>query len=335
MSRLLPLLVLVLSVGCRTKALPETLEPAPASLRIEAFDAAATRALFGDEPVIEVLFGGMDWSEGPLVLPNGEVICSDVPRNHIVQWTGDTSRVWLSASGTTDNAYSREPGSNGLALNAAGQLLLCQHGNRRVALMEAPLDDPRPRFRSLADRYEGKRFNSPNDLVVAADGSILFTDPPYGLPDDAERELDYCGVFRIDPRGRVTLLTKAYSRPNGIGLSPDGNTLYIGNSDGQRAVVTATPILDADFTLGEARTLIDATELAGTVPGSPDGLAVARDGRIYATSPGGVWVIRPDGTLLSKVRSDRPVSNVELSPGEDWLYLTNDDRLVRVKLNNL
>ncbi|MBB4077728.1 gluconolactonase [Lewinella aquimaris] len=335
MTKLLPLWLLLLAVGCRSKVSGDVVTTDDNGLRIEAFDEAATRSLFGETPVIEVLFGGMDWSEGPLVLPDGTVICSDVPRNHILQWVGDTSRVWLANSGAAANEYSGEPGSNGLALTADNQLLLCQHGSRRVARMEAPVTAPRAEYSTLADHYEGKQFNSPNDLVVARDGSVLFTDPPYGLPRDAERDMDYCGVFRVDPRGTVTLLTKEYSRPNGIGLSPDEKTLYIGNSDGKRAVVTATPILDEEFTLGEARILIDATDLAGSVPGSPDGLAVAADGRIYATSPGGVWVIKPDGTLLSKIRSDAPVSNVELSPHEDWLYLTNDDRLVRVQLNKI
>ncbi len=332
MMKFLSLSMLLVAWSCRSPV-PDGPPAEGAPVRIEAIDVAATRSIFGKRPYSEVLISGMTWAEGPLVLPSGKVICSDVPHNQVVEWTKPGSQVWLENSGMADNEYSREPGSNGLALNAAGELLLCQHGSRRVAKMDAPLTDPRPVYTSLADRYQGKRFNSPNDLVVANDGSILFTDPPYGLPDGAPRDLDYCGVFRIDPRGQVTLLTKAYSRPNGIGLSPDQRTLYIGNSDGQRAIVTATPILDEHFTLGEPRVLIDATALSGTVPGAPDGLTVARNGLIYATCPGGVWVIEPDGTLLSKIRSTGPVSNVELSAAEDWLYLANQDRLVRVKLN--
>ena len=299
---------------------------------IEAVDARASRQLFGAQPQIEVLLEGLDWSEGPLVLPDGRVLCSDVPRNQILEWSPTKQGVYLQNSGAADDTYSREPGSNGLALNGRNELLLCQHGSRRVAQLDALLDAPSTRYLTVADRYQGRRFNSPNDLVVAGDGSILFTDPPYGLPEDGERELDFCGVYRVDPRGTVTLLTKDYSRPNGIGLSPDGRTLYIGNSDGERAVVTATPILDAAFTLGQPRNLIDGTSLVGQVPGVPDGLTVSRTGRIFATAPGGVWVVEPDGRVLAKVRSQAPVSNVTLSPAEDWLYLTNDDRLVRVKL---
>ncbi len=324
---------LLLALACGAVRPDRAADAAP--VRIEAIDAAVTRALFGKRAHSEVLITDMTWSEGPLVLPSGQVICSDVPHNQVLEWTPTGGHVWLQNSGMAPDDYSREPGSNGLALNASGQLLLCQHGSRQVARMEAPLSAPQAEYTALAGHYQGKRFNSPNDLVVAADGSVLFTDPPYGLPDGAERDLDYCGVFRIDPRGQVTLLTKEYSRPNGIGLSPDQRTLYIGNSDGERAVVTATPILDDHFTLGPARVLIDATALTATLPGLPDGLAVARDGRIYATCPGGVWVIEPDGTLLAKLRTTGPVSNVALSPAEDWLYLTNQDRLVRVKLNGL
>lgn len=289
-------------------------------------------ALVGSTPQIEFLLSGLDWSEGPLVLPDGRVLCSDVPRNHIRYWTPDSSGVYLANSGAAPDNYSREPGSNGLALSPAGELLLCQHGGRQLARMNAPLDAPAANYTTLASHYAGQRFNSPNDLVVAADGSILFTDPPYGLPSGAEQELDFQGVYRVDPRGTVTLLTRAYSRPNGIGLSPDGGTLYLANSDGARAVVTATPLAE-DFTLGEPTTLIDATALTDSLPGLPDGLAVSGSGRIFATAPGGVWIIEPDGALIGKVRSASPVANVALSPAEDWLYLTNDDRLVRIKLN--
>ena len=331
MCRLLPLLLLCL--GCRSTPLAEA-PPTAAPVTVEAIDREATKKMFGAEPVSEELFAGMQWSEGPLVLPDGTVICSDVPRNHILEWTGDTSAIWLQNSGYAADDYSSEPGSNGLALDAQNRLLLAQHGSRRIARMESPLGEPAPKYTVVADRYEGKPFNSPNDLIVASDGSILFTDPPYGLPSREVGEMGFCGVFRVDPRGQVTLLTDAYSRPNGIGLSPDERTLYIGNSDGERPVVTATPI-GPDWELGEARVIIDGTDLVATQPGYPDGLTVARDGRLFATSPGGVWVLDGDGKLLSKIRSQGPVSNVALSPDEKWLYLTNNTRLLRVKINPL
>jgi gluconolactonase len=312
-------------------------ESPPLSLKVESIQDSLTQQLFGLEPDFEVLFGGMSWSEGPLALPDGSVICSDVPNNHILRWTRDKGKeVWLENSGNAPNEYSREPGSNGLVLSDDGHLLLCQHGARSVAKMKANWQRPSPTFETLADNYAGKRFNSPNDLTLAPDGSILFTDPIYGLPGGAEsplRELDFCGVYRIPPDGEVQLLSRAYSRPNGIGISPDGKTLYVANSDGKNALVTATQILDTSFTLGPVDTLINATNLTGEEVGLPDGLAVGKNGRIFATAPGGVWVLNPDGTLISKIRTGLPVSNVTLSPQEDYLYLTSDFYLISVKLS--
>ncbi|PPK84257.1 gluconolactonase [Neolewinella xylanilytica] len=332
MRTLLLVFPLIWLLGCRSSSVPETSPPSTATgLRLEVHDAATAGDLFGDTLASEVLFGGMQWSEGPLVLPNGEVVCSDVPHNQVLRWTGTGSEVWLTNSGAAPDDYSNEPGSNGLALNDEGELLLAQHGSRRIARMVSDLADPQPRYEVIAAQYEGKPFNSPNDLVVASDGSIVFTDPPYGLPEGVESAIGFFGVYRVDPRGQVSLLTKEYERPNGIGLSPDERTLYISNSHGPRPIVTATPIR-ADWTLGQPAILIDGTEFVDKEPGYPDGMAVSRQGHLFATAPGGVWVVRPDGTLIAKIKSVGPVSNVALSPEEDWLYLTNADRLLRVKI---
>lgn len=330
--------ILLLVTSCKTAevATKTTLEALPLDMRVEQIKAADSDALFGTSPEFEVLFGGMNWSEGPLVLPNGQIICSDVPENHILGWSGKGSKVYLENSGDSPKDYSSEPGSNGLALDAEGRLILCQHGSRRVVRMDAPIDAPKAKYITLADNYLGKKFNSPNDLVVAADGSILFTDPIYGLPGRENsdlKELDYCGVFRIRPDGSVQLLSKEYLRPNGIGLSPDGKTLYVADSDRSRFVVDAIPILDTDYSLGPARHLIDAAHLVSSEIGSTDGLSVAKNGRIFATAPGGVWVMESNGDLIAKVRTGTRVSNVELSPREDYLYMTADYYLIRIKLN--
>ena len=339
MRALLPSLLLLGLLACRSNPAPDPVEEAPVAtlpdssgLRLEVTDAARSQSIFGETLRAEVLFGGMDWSEGPLVLPDGSVVCSDVPRNHVLRWTDDGSEIWLENSGDAPDDYSREPGSNGLFVAGDGTLYLAQHGSRRIGRMTAPLDAPAPRYEVVAERYQGKRFNSPNDLVVASDGSVLFTDPPYGLPQGVESELGFFGVYRVDPRGQVSLLTREYERPNGIGLSPDERTLYIGNSHGERPIVTATPIKE-DWTLGQPAILIDGSETVNKEPGYPDGLTVSRSGVLFATAPGGVWVVEPDGRLIAKIKSTGPVSNVELDPTEAWLYLTNDDRLLRVKLN--
>ncbi len=335
MRCLLSTCILLLLLGCRSNTVPETVAEAPATgLTLEVHESGGAEEIFGNQLVAELLFDGMEWSEGPLVLPNGEVICSDVPRNQVLRWTDPGSEVWLSNSGAAADDYSNEPGSNGLALNEAGELVLAQHGSRRIARMTTDLANPEPRYEAVAEYFEGKRFNSPNDLVVASDGSILFTDPPYGLPAGVESEIGYFGVYRVDPRGHVSLLTKEYERPNGIGLSPDEKTLYIGNSYGERPIVTATPIATG-WILGQPSILIDGSELVNKEPGYPDGLTVSKHGHVFATAPGGVWIVRPNGTLIAKIKSTGPVSNVALSPDEDWLYLTNDDRLLRVKLNPL
>ncbi|MFK8163521.1 MAG: SMP-30/gluconolactonase/LRE family protein [Lewinella sp.] len=315
---------------------PEKAPDPPLSLAVEYLVEAPAKALLGEEPEFEVLHKGMEWSEGPLVLPDGRVLCSDVPRNHILVHDKGETNVYLDNSGSAPDDYSSEPGSNGLHLDENDKLVLCQHGARRVVRMEAPLDAPAEAFTVLADNYRGKRFNSPNDLVIAKDGSILFTDPIYGLPGREKstlKELDYCGVFRIDPTGSVHLLSKQYLRPNGIGLSPDNKTLYVADSDRSRLTLTATPILDDTFALGEPVYLIKADHLARKVKGSTDGLAVGKNGRIFATAPGGVWILEPDGTVIAKISTGLPVSNVELAPDEDLLYMTSDYYLICIKLS--
>jgi gluconolactonase len=326
------------SESAETKAKPETETPQdpPLDVSVEYLEEKPAKALLGDEPTFEVLHKGMDWAEGPLVLPDGRVLCSDVPRNHILVHNKGETEVYLDNSGSAPNDYSSEPGSNGLHLDQQNRLVLCQHGARRIARMDAPLDAPVGPFTVLADNYRGKRFNSPNDLVIAKDGSILFTDPIYGLPGREKstvREMDYCGVFRIDPSGTVHLLSKQYLRPNGIGLSPDNKTLYVADSDRSRLTLTATPILNDTFALGEPTYLIEAAHLVGKVKGSTDGLAVGKNGRIFATAPGGVWILEPDGKIIAKISTGLRVANVELAPDEEWLYLTSDYYLLRIKLS--
>lgn len=341
MNRLFFLSIICCLTSCGQPTPPKNAETEvpqdpPLSLSVEYLEEASAKALIGEKPAFEVLHKGMDWAEGPLVLPDGRVICSDVPNNHIlVHDQGETS-IYLENSGSAANDYSSESGSNGLHLDHNNKLIICQHGARRVVRMEAPVDTPGSQFTVLADNYRGNRFNSPNDLAIATDGSILFTDPIYGLPGGEKstlREMDYCGVFRIDPSGSVHLLSKKYLRPNGIGLSPDNKTLYVADSDGSRLTLTATPILNDTFALGEPTYLIEAAHLAGKVKGSTDGLAVGKNGRIFATAPGGVWILEPDGKVIAKITTGLPVANVELAPNEDWLYLTSDYYLLRIKLS--
>lgn len=291
---------------------------------------------------IEVLASGLDWSEGPVWVPaapeqpggGGYVLFSDVPRNHVLKWKeGEGLSVFLEPSGYTGlPGYSREPGSNGLTLNAKGELVSCEHGDRRISVLTRGGGK-----RTVADNFEGKRFNSPNDCCIDKAGNIYLTDPPYGLPkgpaDKETKELEWNGVYRIAPDGKVTLLTKEMTFPNGIALSPDQQTLYVAQSDGRAALWKAFPI-QPDGTLGASRVLADATPMVGKHKGSPDGMKVDADGRIWATGPGGVHVMMPDGKLIARIDTKVPCGNCCFG-GEDrsWLYICSDAWLVRVKTN--
>ncbi len=212
--------------------------------------------------------------------------------------------------------------------------MLCQHGDRRVARLEAPLSAPEPRFSTLADRYEGRRLNSPNDGVYDSTGNLYFTDPPYGLAggaDDPARELPFSGVYRLGVDGRLTLLTKELSRPNGIALSPDERTLYVANSDPERAIWMAYELL-ADGTLGDGRVFFDATARVGKRPGLPDGLKVDGAGNLFATGPGGVWVLSPEGRHLGTILTTQATANCAFDADGSTLYMTADDYLLRIRL---
>lgn len=286
---------------------------------------------------LEILAEGFDWTEGPLWLPEQRTLLfSDIPPNRIYQWNEDEGlRLYLEPSGYTDTVPRKgEPGANGLLLNAEGQLVMAQHGDRRMARMEAPLDAPAPRFATLADRFENKRFNSPNDAAYHPNGSLYFTDPPYGLEknmNDPAKEIDYQGVYRLQPNGTVSLMTKELSRPNGIAFSPDGQTAYVANSDPERAIWMAYDVTEAgDFTNG--RIFYDATSKVGQAPGLPDGLKVHPNGTLFATGPGGVHVFSAEGEALGLIRTGQATSNVAFNADHSALYITADMYLLRLTL---
>ena len=184
---------------------------------------------------VEVLGSGMAWSEGPVwVKDGGYLLFSDIPNNSVMKWSEkDGLSLFLKPSGYTGTGpYSHEPGSNALVLDSQGQMVSCEHGDRRISVLTKGGGK-----RTLVDNYQGKRLNSPNDLVYKSNGDLYFTDPPYGLPSPESplREMDYCGVFRLS-KGVLTLLTKEMSRPNGLAFSPDEKTLYVANSDPDHAV---------------------------------------------------------------------------------------------------
>ena len=300
---------------------------------IERADARFDR-LVPRDATIEKLAEGFDWAEGPVWLRDGNyLLFSDVPRNTVFQWKEgrDSALVFLNPSGYTGKtARGGEPGSNGLTLDPKGRLVLCQHGDRRVARRE-----PDGAMTTLADRFEGKRFNSPNDAVYKSNGDLYFTDPPYGLlgkNDDPAKELPYNGVYRVKPDGTVALLTKEMTYPNGLAFAPDEKTLYVANSDPEKAIWMAFDMRD-DGTLGKGRVFFDATKWAKAgKKGLPDGMKTDRAGNLFATGPGGVVVFGPDGTHLGTFNTGEATANCGWGGDGSTLFITADMYLGRVLL---
>jgi gluconolactonase len=303
---------------------------------IERLDPAFDKLVPADAK-IEVLGSGFDWSEGVCYVKDGGfVVFSDIPPNKIMKWdpkTGETS-LFLEKVGYTGKepfvSETPEPGTNGLMLDKEGRIVACCHGDRCVKRIEKD-----GKFTILADKYDGKRFNSPNDLVYKSNGDLYFTDPPYGLPKrekDETRELDWFGVYRLGKDGKVTLLTKEMTRPNGIGFSPDEKTLYVAQSDPAAAIWKAFPV-KADGTLGESKVFYDATANVGKTPGLPDGLAVDKQGNVWATGPGGVYCFSPEGKVLGRLLTGQATANCKFGDDGKTLYICADMYLCRVKTN--
>lgn len=346
LSRPLATLILVAlwSVGCQNTPEPAEPEiavetPSPRTIgSIERLDPALN-ALVPPDATLEVLAEGFDWSEGPVWVPaGGYVLFSDIPPNAIYRWKeGEGHRLYLQPSGyTSDVARTGEVGSNGLTLDAEGRLVMTQHGDRRIARLDAPLDAPTPTYTTLADRYDGKRFNSPNDLVYHSSGALYFTDPPYGLEQqmqDPAKEIDFQGVYRLAPDGAVTLLTDDLSRPNGIAFSPDEQTLYVANSDPDRAIWMAYDV-QPDGSIANGRVFFDATAFVSAgKKGLPDGLKVDQNGNLFAAGPGGVLIFAPDGTHLGTLNTTEATANCAFGDDGSTLYITADLYLLRIRLS--
>jgi gluconolactonase len=286
--------------------------------------------LLGSEATIEVLASGMAWSEGPVWVKDGKyLLFSDIPNNSVMKWSEkDGLSLFLKPSGYTGiGPYSREPGSNALILDAEGRLVSCEHGDRRVSVLTKGGGK-----RTLVDNYQGKRLNSPNDLVYKSNGDLYFTDPPYGLPspDSPLREMDYCGVFRLSKSGVMTLLTKEMTRPNGLAFSPDEKTLYVANSDPDKAIWMAFPV-NADGTLGNGKVFSDVTGMVKDHPGLPDGMKVDSRGNLFAAGPGGIHVYAPDGKRLGRIDTGQRTANCNWGEDGSTLYMTADSYLCRIQ----
>lgn len=277
---------------------------------------------------IELLATGFNWSEGPVWRDNA-IVFSDVPENTAFIWKeGDkAASVFLKPSGSLAGDGQ---GSNGLAVDGQGSLILCQHGERRIARLEKDGS-----FTPLATSYEGKQFNSPNDLVIASDGTIYFTDPPYGLKKGVQPDLPFHGVYAFHPSkpDSVKLLIQDVQFPNGIALSPDQKTLYIAVSDKAAPRIMAYDLKDDSNTATNGRLLFDAKPLADSGrKGLCDGMKVDTQGNIWTTGPGGVLILNKDGKHLGTILTGQNTGNCAFGgPAHDVMYITADMFLLRVK----
>lgn len=324
----LPLLILMITLGCFAQQ--------KTTGKLVADDDAFYDYV-DKEAKIEVLAEGFIWSEGPIwVKDGGFLLFSDVPQNTIFKWKDDEGlSEFLKPSGYTGiPPYSGEPGSNGLTISNDGELVMSEHGDRRISKM--PLVGG-GKF-TLADTWMGKRFNSPNDVVQASNGTYYFTDPPYGLPEQQDsdfREIDAFGVYKIDTNGGVEMVVKNLTRPNGVALSPDEKTLYVNQSDSNAPYIMAYDIQN-NGSLDKGHIFFDATSLleSGFV-GSLDGIKVAQDGTIFSTGPSGVLVITPEGKLLGRIETGQRTANCAWGDDGSVLYMTAHNFLMRIQTKTI
>lgn len=303
---------------------------------IERFDPSLDEIISPDAK-IEVIADGMNWAEGPLWIDKQHMLLfSDVPENTIYKWTEEKGKeVYLSPSGYTGTIKrGGETGSNGLTLDNAGRLVLTQCGNRQIAVMDAPLDAPAAKFIKLCNSYQGRKFNSPNDVIVNSIGEIFFTDPPYGLEknmNDPNKELPFQGVYKIKRDGTVVLLVDSIARPNGILLLNGEKTLLVSNSDPAKPNWYAFDLTKGD-SLTNARIFYSAAGSDCSLKGMPDGMKTDKAGNIFASGPGGIWIFNKEGKYAGRIRVPEPASNCSLSSDQKTLYITNDMNILRVRL---
>jgi len=283
----------------------------------------------------EIIGEGYAWSEGPVWIESEKMLLfSDVPNNIVYKWTEEKGvEPFLKPSGYTGTIpRGGEPGSNGLTLNNEGQLVLCQHGDRRVALLTSSFKDPKPEFKTLADNYQGKKLNSPNDVVVDKLGNLFFTDPPYGLlknVNDSSKQTPFQGVYKVKTDGTVILLLDSLTRPNGIALSPDQQTLYVANSHQPVAKWYSFHIKGDSLT--DAK-IFYSTKYAEGENGAPDGLRVDKNGNLFATGPGGIWIFNSEGKLLGRFKLPQATANCTFSADGKTLFMTSHMYLLKMKL---
>jgi gluconolactonase len=282
---------------------------------------------------IEKLHGGFRFIEGPVWMRAGPfLLFSDLQNNAIMKWSPDGSvSVFRNAIFSGSYPDGVQIGSNGLTLDKQGRVVAAEHGNRRVSRIEKD-----GTITVLADHYQGKRLNSPNDLVCKSNGDVYFTDPP-GLyrtypegPDAPKRELDFAGVYRVSAPGTVELVTRDVPYPNGLAFSPDEKKLYIASSRPEKFWMVYNVV--ADGSLSNGKKFFDATSIPGE--GVPDGMKVDREGNIYATGPAGIMIFTPGAKLLGTIELPEIPANLNWGDADGKaLYITARTSLYRIRMN--
>jgi gluconolactonase len=329
MKALLALSAAVLLGGCSSAPKPEaTAAPVPKGVGSIVRLDPALDALIPKDAIIEKVGGGFQFTEGPLWRPDGHLWFSDVTGNVVRSITPDGQvQVLIDKAGGETNA---PPGSfigpNAMIADKDGYVLLCQHTNRRIVRLDKDMKQT-----VYLDKFEGKKFNSPNDLLYKSDGALYFTDPPYGLlkqDDDPAKELKFNGVFRY-ANGKLTAVIRDLTRPNGIAFSPDEKTLYISNSDEKHKVWMKYDV-NPNGTVSNGKVFADVT--AGTEPGLPDGMKVDSLGNLYGSGPGGLWVFSPDGKHLGTIKPGETPANCGWADDGKTLYITATTGVYRIHL---
>jgi gluconolactonase len=324
MKAALLLFLAILLVSCSKAPAPVAESPGVGSIvRLDP----ALDSLIPPDARIEKVAGGFQFTEGPLWRPDGRLWFSDVVGNLVraVTPTGQIEVLIQESGGHSDAPAGSFVGSNGIVAGKDGDVLLCQHTNRRIVRVDKDL-----KMTPFLEKFEGKRFNSPNDLVYKSDGSLYFTDPPYGLlkqDDDPAKELKFNGVFRY-AGGKLTAVIRDLTRPNGIAFSPDEKTLYVANSEPQKVWMRYD--VAADGSVSNGRAFFDVT--AEKEDGVPDGMKVDTQGNIYAAGPGGVWVFSPDGKHMGTIKPPETPANCNWGDDGRSLYITARTGVYRVKL---
>lgn len=318
-------------IGCGTKPVAEAPKevPAPSAGSVVRMDPSLD-SIIPTDAKIEKIAGGFSFTEGPLWRPSGELWFSDVVGNVVRQWspTGGVTEILrpggFDGTGAPAGSYI---GPNGMAADKDEAVLICQHGNRRIARITKDR-----KVSTYVDRFQGKRLNSPNDLVFRSDGSLYFTDPPYGLTgqdQDPKKELKFNGVYRY-AKGKLQVLVKDLTRPNGIAFSPDEKVLYVANSDEKNKTWMRYDVRP-DGTVANGKVFFDVN--SSTEPGLPDGMKVDAKGNVYGTGPGGVWVISPEGKHLGTIKTAETPANCGWGDDGKSLYITAETGLYRIKLS--